>query len=159
MDRIETARALGHKNLKHGQARPESRGPTYRSWECMKSRCNNENDPSFKHYGARGIKVYPLWDKDFVAFLSYMGERPRGFSLDRIDVEKNYEPGNCRWADSKQQGRNKRNNRIVEWRGELFTIADLSERTGVPYQRLHERIIRREWDVDKAVNEKPRGFW
>lgn len=158
MNRIESARITGKKNLKHGQARPESRGPTYRSLECMKSRCNNKNDPSFKDYGARGIIVYPLWETSFVAFLSFMGERPRGFSLDRIDVEKNYEPGNCRWADSKQQGRNKRNNRIVEWCGESMTIADLSEKTGVPYQRLHERIVRRGWDICKAVNDPPRGF-
>lgn len=158
MTKSERMRLLGLRNRKHGQAIPGARGPTYRSWECMKSRCLNQNDPSFKDYGARGIRVTDRWANDFEAFLSDMGERPRGTSLDRIDVNLGYQPGNCRWADAKVQGRNRRSNRLVEWDGQTVTIAELSERTGTPYQRLHERIVRRGWDVLRAVTETPRGF-
>lgn len=149
---------MKHWNEKHGQAKPGARGPTYRSWECMKARCNNPNDPSFYAYGARGIRVCAEWQASFTAFLADMGERPRGTTLDRIDVDRGYEPGNCRWADNKTQGRNKSNNRIVSWDGEQMSMRELSERTGVPYQRLHERIVRRGWDVERAVHEVPRGW-
>lgn len=149
--------AKQHYNYKHGQARPESRGPTYRSWECMKSRCSNVNDPSYEDYGGRGIGFYEPWS-DFREFLKDMGERLPGTSLDRIDCDGDYEPGNCRWADAKTQGRNKRNNRVVVWRGKMLTMVELAEATGEPYQRLHERIVRRGWPVERAVAEPPRGF-
>lgn len=157
MNRSERARLLGLSNRKHGQASPTARGPTYRSWETMKSRCNNPNDPSFPDYGGRGIKVCGRWG-DFVSFLADMGERSRGTTLDRIKVNGDYEPGNCRWSNSKIQGRNKRCNRMVFWRGENLCLVELSEKTGVPYQRLHERIVRRGWNALRAVTEPARGF-
>lgn len=149
---------MKHWNEKHGQARPGARGPTYRSWECMKARCNNPNDPSYRQYGGRGIAVCSQWQASFASFLADMGERPKGTSLDRIDVSRGYEPSNCRWADGKTQASNKTNNRMVEFDGQAFNIRQLSEYTGVPYQRLHERIVRRGWDVARAVNEPPRGW-
>lgn len=124
----------------------------------MKSRCLNIKDPAYEQYGLRGISVCPEWSESFESFLNDMGERLPWTSIDRIDVNKGYEPGNCRWANAIVQGRNKRNNRIVEWNKKQITVAELSTETGVPYQRLHERIARRGWDVIRAVNEKPRGF-
>lgn len=142
---------------KHGYARPECRSPTYRSWECARARCRNPNDPSYAEYGGRGITFSPAWDR-FVDFLTDMGHRPQGHSLDRIDVERGYEPGNCRWASARQQGRNKRNNIRVTYQGEMMTLMELAERTEVPYQRLNERIVRRGWSVERAVTEPPRGW-
>lgn len=146
-----------HWNQKHGHAAPSGRTGTYRSWEVMKSRCKNKNDPSFEGYGGRGIGFCDRWNS-FENFLIDMGDRPHGKSLDRIDVNGNYHVENCRWATPSEQGRNKRNNRKVNYRDKLLTIAELAEITGVPYQRLHERIVRRGWDVDRAVNEKPRKW-
>lgn len=80
---------------------------TYRSWRHMRSRCTNPNDASFKYHGARGITVCERWNK-FENFLADMGERPSGTSLDRIDFNGNYEPGNCRWADAYTQATNRR---------------------------------------------------
>jgi len=155
--RNETSRITGNKNRKHGRS-VGRRCPAYRSWEGMKSRCMNSSDPSFHLYGGRGIFVCDEWIQSFELFLHDMGERPRGTSLDRKNTDGNYEPENCRWATSQVQGRNKRNNRIVLFRGQSMTLVELSEITKVPYQRLHDRIVRREWTVEKAVTTLPRSW-
>ena len=94
--------------IKHGMART----PTYQSWMRMKVRCENKNDEHYERYGARGIKVCDRW-QDFSKFHEDMGDRPQGKTLDRIDVNGDYSPENCRWATAKQQGRNRRNNKLL----------------------------------------------
>ncbi len=79
----------------------------YNAWNAMKNRCNNPKDPSFYRYGGRGISVCDRW-LTFENFLADMGNRPsKRYSLDRINNDGNYEPGNCRWATAKVQGANK----------------------------------------------------
>lgn len=80
----------------------------YKSWEAMKARCLNPNNTSWAYYGGRGVKICKAWVEDSRAFFRDMGERPYGTSLDRIDPNGDYEPSNCRWADSKVQATNKR---------------------------------------------------
>ena len=81
--------------------------PTYRSWATMKRRCNNKNDVSYKYYGEIGIGYQNSWE-DFRNFLSDMGERPEGKTLDRIDYKKGYSKLNCKWSSPSDQSRNQR---------------------------------------------------
>lgn len=80
----------------------------YATWHGMRSRCYNKNNQSYGHYGGRGITVCPRWLRSFKHFMKDMGPRPVGTSIDRIDVNGNYEPRNCRWATAQVQARNKR---------------------------------------------------
>lgn len=81
----------------------------YATWTGMKSRCSNPNETGYANYGGRGISVCAEWRHDFQAFFEYMGPKPDpSYSIDRIDVDGNYEPGNVRWATPKEQANNKR---------------------------------------------------
>lgn len=92
----------------HGhRTRGKACSPTYQSWRGMIARCTNRRHRYFRYYGGRGIKVCERWRK-FLSFLADMGERPEGMSLDRIDGEKNYEPGNCKWSTKQEQNANRK---------------------------------------------------
>ena len=91
----------------HGHSAEGKQSRTYASWHAMKLRCQNKNHDSYKNYGGRGIEVCERWE-DFKNFLSDMGERPEGKTLDRIDGNDNYRPDNCRWATPLEQSRNRR---------------------------------------------------
>lgn len=88
----------------HGLA---NKTKTYKSWKEMRNRCNNPRAQNYKWYGGRGIKICAEWD-DYVVFLSDMGERPHGKTLDRIDSDGDYKKSNCRWATAKEQAETNR---------------------------------------------------
>jgi hypothetical protein len=99
------------QNTTHGHTKSKEKvgtSRTYRTWDAMRARCYKPHNISYKYYGALGVQVCESWNNSFEAFLSDMGERPEGKTLDRIDPAGNYEPGNCRWATSKEQAINKR---------------------------------------------------
>lgn len=118
---------------------------TYASWVSMRQRCGNPGSPSYADYGGRGIKVCDRW-QSFERFYADMGERPEGCSLDRIDVDGDYEPGNCRWADATTQVRNTRATRRITHDGATRPLAEWAERTGLPYGVLYDRL-RHGWSV------------
>lgn len=124
--------------------------PTYQSWQAMLKRCTNPNHIFYKYYGGIGIKVCERWRK-FENFLADMGERPADRSLDRINNDGNYEPGNCRWATRKEQGRNTRANKFITFRGETLCLEEWALRTGLGKYVLSHRLSTGKWSIEKAL--------
>lgn len=116
----------------HGQAYTG----TYRSWAAMIQRCGNPKAAWWKTYGGRGIRVDPSWHQ-FAGFYASMGDRPPGRTLDRIDPDGNYEPGNCRWATPKEQTRNRRCNR---WVKPGVTATEFAEQHGIKRSALYRQL-------------------
>lgn len=146
-------RSCGCLSLELSLARFTTHGSTadgnypleYRSRARAISRCYDKNDPSYKHYGGRGIEVCQRWlGRDgYSNFISDMGKRPTPkHSIDRINVNGNYEPSNCRWATIKQQANNKRNNRIIELNGQKKTINEWADFYGIKITTVRNRYYR-----------------
>lgn len=121
---------------------------TYKSWSCMKSRCFHKSTPLYKNYGGRGITVCDRW-LDFNNFLLDMGERPKGKSLDRIDVNKNYEPSNCRWATVIEQANNTTRNHNITFNGVCKTLTQWANELQISTAALTKRLNK--WSLEKAL--------
>lgn len=125
--------------------------PEYRSWVAMKQRCYNPKTTGYENYGGRGIEVSERWQL-FDNFLADMGRRPtESHSLDRIDNDKGYEPGNCRWATRKEQSSNTRRCRFHEWNGEICTMARLAEIAGLSRPTMFKRLMKLGWSLEAAM--------
>lgn len=120
----------------------------------MVERCHNVGASDFPRYGGRGIRVCERWRLYFVAFLSDMGERPQGMTLDRIDVNGPYAPGNCRWATPGEQAANRRTNVLVEHQGRTQSIAAWSRETGIEKSTIRFRLVKG-WTVERALTDPP----
>lgn len=131
--------------------------PLYKIWSNMRNRCSNPNIREYRYYGARGISVCKEWD-DFLVFLSDM-ERgySKGMSLDRINVNGNYQKDNCRWATSKEQGNNKRNNVLLTIDGVTKTISEWADISGIPTPTIYWRYKFYGWSDKEAVFTPVRG--
>ena len=116
----------------------------YVAWSNMKTRCTNEANDNFKFYGARGIEVCARWLL-FSNFYADMGECPPGLTLERIENDKGYEPGNCRWATRKEQGRNRRSNRLITCGGVTKLLIEWAEDMGLTKGALIQRMRRGSW--------------
>ena len=124
-------------------------------------RCRNDRQGT---YGKRGIKVCPEWERSFEEFYRDMGDPPSAdHSIDRIDNDGDYEPGNCRWATREQQQRNTSRNTLLSHDGETLTIAEWSERTGLKATTICVRLYSLGWSATRALttpantptNDKP----
>ena len=125
---------------------------TYKSWTEMRGRCKNESNHAYYRYGGRGIKVCNRWSS-FILFLKDMGECPPNMSIDRIDNDGDYEPGNCRWATKKEQARNTSRNIIIEYKGEKKCLASWAESCGIKAATLRKRLVIMKWPTDKAMSK------
>lgn len=142
----------GLRTTTHGRTKT----PEHRAWLAMKNRCYNERGETFKYYGGRGISVCARWLDSFDNFLADMGPRPTSrHSLDRIDVDGNYERGNCRWATQLVQVRNTTSNVAAIIDGERVLITDASQRLGLSRSSIRDRI-KKGWSIERAFTE-PRG--
>lgn len=123
--------------------------PEYGSWQGMIKRCTNPNHKSFSRYGGRGITIDPRW-MDIANFLADMGPRPSpDHTIDRIDNNGNYEPGNVRWATRSEQQRNMRSNHLVTYKGETMPLVAWAERLGFKPHSLQSRLALG-WSIERA---------
>ena len=143
-----SAEQIKRLSITHGLSKTR----TYQIWKGMRKRCINPAEQSWAKYGGRGISVCKRWDK-FENFLADMGEAPKKFSIDRIDVNGDYKLSNCRWADAKQQANNTRTNLLVRYAGKEMTLKQWAEELGIPYHRLYQRILRLSWPIERAFSE------
>jgi len=136
-------------NTKHGM----SHHPLYDAWNAMMSRCYNPSDKDWDNYGGRGILVCDRW-KDITNYIADLLERPYGYTLDRIDVDREYSPENCRWANSREQGLNTRFNRDIpniypdgnkwkvsfQWNGQVY-YAGMYDSVDEAKQALEDKLL------------------
>jgi len=111
----------------------------YTIWQNMKARCLNPNNKHYANYGGRGIKICNEWINDFNQFVKDMGERPQGYSIDRIDNNGDYTPNNCRWATKETQQRNRRAIRKITIEGIEYLVCELAEKYGFKGDTLVQR--------------------
>lgn len=124
----------------------------YIIWKNMKARCLNKNHDDYPLYGGRGISICDEWKDNYINFKTWAinNHYSDNLSLDRIDVNGNYCPENCRWITQKGQCNNTRQNVILEYQGELHTMKEWSEILGINYGTLYSRI-RRGWNTERAL--------
>lgn len=136
--------------------------PLHKVWWHMIDRCDNARNSSFKDYGARGIKVAGRWKTGadgktgFECFISDMGPRLPKMTIERVQRDGHYEPGNCVWLPKGDQSKNRRGVRLVRIGDRVKTIPEWCAETGVPYFTAILRV-RRGWPPDRAVTEPPRN--
>lgn len=140
----------------HGAATHGKRSREYNIWLAMHDRCNNKNNTAFNDYGGRGITICERWENSFESFLADMGHCPKGHTIDRIDNDKGYSPGNCRWATYKQQNNNRRDNIHISFRGQTLTIPEWSERTGISAGAIRQRLKTLKWSIERALTTPAR---
>src|SRR6267142_913196 len=132
-------------NFKHGQNTRAGVSPIYRTWVNMTARCKYSYKENYHRYGGRGITVCDRW-KRFENFWADMGDRPPGRTLDRINNDGNYEPGNCRWATPQEQMANRglvTGRRFLTYRGRTQSLAAWSRELGFDYQAMYRAIVTR----------------
>lgn len=135
------------RSTTHGK----SRTTEYRIWSGIKDRCLNPNSRDFPGWGGRGIKMCQQWQESFETFLDDVGGRPgKEFSLDRVDNEKGYEPGNVRWATMTEQHRNRRGNILLTFGGVTLPLPTMAEQYGMTRDSLQHRLDQG-WSVERSL--------
>lgn len=144
-----------HRLTKKGKKNDgRSKLPEYKIWKDMRNRCYNPNNHKYSRYGGRGIKVCDSW-QNFWNFYHDMSKRPKGCSIDRIDVNKGYSPDNCRWATVEVQENNRTTTRFVIIGGEKKSIKQWSDIYSISDKTVRDRIYRG-WDTIKSITTPAR---
>ena len=121
-------------------------------WRCMIYRCENPHDHAYMNYGGRGIRVCKEWRESFVSFYEWAMNHgyKEHLTIDRLDVNGNYEPDNCRWATMKQQANNKRNSKRIRYMGRIANMSELSKQFGIARTTIYTRL-ECGWSIEKAL--------
>lgn len=145
---LETSRT---NNLQHGDTKRYGYTKEYVAWQAMKARCYYPKHTTYHYYGGRGIIVCDEWRDNFQAFLNYVGRAPsKNHSIDRIDVNGHYCPGNVRWASPSMQANNKRDGITYRYRGQDLSLSELAGKIGEKYATVYWRH-RQGWSIERIV--------
>lgn len=126
----------------------------YTTWSGIKDRCFNTNYKKYKDYGGRGITVCDRWIDSYDNFLKDMGRAPsQKHTIERENVNGNYEPSNCRWATMKEQQNNRRNNRMIEFNGLTMTLSQWCSKLNINYKRTQSRL-NLGWSIEDSFEQK-----
>lgn len=146
-------KSCGCQKIKHGHSNKER---LYQTWKNMRRRCFVPTNKRWVHYGGRGITICPEWN-DYAVFRAWAMNN--GYSdeltIDRINVNGNYCPENCRWVNAKTQANNVSRNHIVDFNGRSMTMAELADHLGLSYSALQHRIDRG-WDIERIASTPQR---
>lgn len=149
-------KGINHPMYRHGQTCNGERSKEWRAWNAMIRRCRYPSMDNYNRYGGRGITVCQLWQDSFEAFFEEVGIAPsEQHSIDRIDNDGNYEPGNVRWATNSEQIKNSSKARWITFDGQTKTIGDWAEMTGINRQAIQMRIDYYGWSIKDALTKLP----
>lgn len=143
------------RQIDNGLRSPDNR--VYRIYRGMKDRCYNENGKDYSHYGGRGITICEEWLNDFSEFYKWAAHAgyKDNLTIDRIEVDKNYSPDNCRWTTTAVQNKNKTTSIKVIYNNQEWILKDLVDMLGLTdsYDTIKQRIVIHNWDVEKAIHK------
>lgn len=136
--------------------KPVTKHPLYVIWNHIKQRCNNPNNRGWKNYGGRGITVCDQW-MILENFVTDMGERPKGMTIERINNDLGYSPENCRWATPAEQSRNTRRNKLLTFDNKTLCFADWARELGIHKHSLRYRL--RRYPIEVALSAPKKKGW
>ena len=141
------------KRQMHGDSKTKSH--LYNTWRAMRSRCYNEHDKSYKWYGEKGIIVCDAWKNSYIKFKEWAQSNgyKDGLTIERININGNYEPNNCCWKTISEQANNRSDNIDITYNGETKTLKQWAAQIDIPYQTLQFRICDAGWNVERAFTE------
>lgn len=147
---LKDYKGVNNPNYKHGMSHKR----LHTIWGNMKQRCYNPSNPKYPSYGARGIRLCDDWFNNSGAFINWALDNGYNdtLSIDRIDVNGNYEPSNCRWVTNKEQAVNKTNNHFLTYKGERKTISEWAKELRMSFGKLEARINRYGWSTEEALS-------
>lgn len=138
---------LVKRQTRHGK----THHPLFQTWNSMKNRCSNPCNPDYPHYGGRGIYVCEEWRTSFEKFLEDIGDKPSDeYTLDRIDVNGPYSKENCKWSNSYEQMNNRRNVRLIEYKGKTMCISEWADEYYLNPETLRRRL-NNGWSIERAL--------
>lgn len=146
-------------SISHRKSDSVPAGPTRNTWASMNSRCYNRKSPDYAYYGGRGISVCERWQRPdgYWNFVSDMGQRPEGMTLDREDIDGDYCPENCRWVTRQHQQNNRRTTRFLSHGERTMALGEWAMETGISVKTLWSRLNLYNWPVAQALGFEPRN--
>lgn len=155
-DSLKTSHSVscGCRKIKHGFSHKER---LYDTWLNMKRRCYSQTNKRFHQYGGRGIIVCDEWKDDYLSFREWAinSGYEDDLTIDRINVNGNYEPSNCQWATSREQANNTTRNKVIEYKGNSMTMSQWASKLGMSYGTINHRV-QRGWNIERIVNTPQR---